>query len=285
MSLFVPRGNRWGFRVSNFGTNPTNPPGTSITPGASDAEGSYTSLIAAGNVTEDIWGIYVQVLNGFTSTAIKSHLLDIGYDPAGGSSYTTLISNIVCGAASGGASLAAQGHTFYFPIKIPSGSTIAGRVQGSNGTAGSVVIAIKAYGKPSEPAMVPCGSYAETVGTISGSQGVSFTPGNATDGTWASLGTTSKDLWWWNVAYQVSNGTITNENCYIDIGWGDGSNKHVIATKLHSGGTTETCGEASSPHILEGYALVPAGNTMYIRGRCSNAPDSGYNGVAVGIGG
>ena len=37
------------------------------------------------------------------------------------------------------------------------------------------------------------------------------TPGNAADGTWTSLGTTSRDLWWWQVGYQIDNTVVTAE--------------------------------------------------------------------------
>jgi hypothetical protein len=51
-------------------------------------------------------------------------------------------------------------------------------------------VSAKFWGDPSNPECVPVGQYSETIGTISGSAGVVFTPGNAADGAWTSLGTT-----------------------------------------------------------------------------------------------
>lgn len=48
------------------------------------------------------------------------------------------------------------------------------------------------------------------------------------------------------------------------------------------GGTAETF---SNPLMTEGYCEVPAGATLYIRGSCSGSTVTGWNAVAVGIGG
>jgi hypothetical protein len=48
----------------------------------------------------DIYWIAIWVTGGGTSAQQKDHLLDIGVDPAGGSSYTAVISDIVCGETS-----------------------------------------------------------------------------------------------------------------------------------------------------------------------------------------
>ncbi len=286
MSLFPKGLSRYSFTFDNFGANPSSTPGTSVTPGATNAEGSYTQIATSGNIAADIYGVYLRVANGSTSTAQKDHLLDLGVDPAGGTSYTAVISNIVCGS-SADITTPGSGQQFFFPLYIPSAASVAVRIQGSNGTAGTVFVCAKFYGKPSSPEHVPVGAYAETVGTITNSQGVSFTPGNAADGTWASLGTTVKDLWWWQIGYQVSNATITAERTYIDIAHGDGTNKHVIMRTLHAGGAAETCGSVINANLnmFDCYCPVLAGTTLYIRGRCENAPDTGYNGVAIGIGG
>jgi hypothetical protein len=149
-------------------------------------------------------------------------------------------------------------------------------------------VALKVYGKPTHPEGIPVGSYAEVVGTVTNSQAPSFTPGNAADGAWVDLGATVKDLWWWQIAYQIANTTITAEYTYIEIAFGDGTSKHVIARLMHGGTTGETIGtpmEDNMAGLWECYQPVPAGTHIYIRGRANNAPDTGYQGVAVGIGG
>lgn len=287
MSLFSPISSRHVWTYDNFGANPSATPGTSVTPGISNAEGSWTSLVTGANVAEDVYGFFLRVSDNAVAspTTGKNFLLDIGVDPAGGTSYTALISNIVCGSA--GPITAAGGHSFFFPLFIKAGSQIAARIQGSHGTATASLVGIKLYGKPSNPQSLPVGVYAETVGSITNSNGVSFTPGMAADGWWVSLGTTSKDLWWWQIGYQIDNGTLTAEYTYIEIAFGDASNKHIITERMHQGTTSEQIGSVLNTQLIwhESYCPVPAGSTIYIRGRCLNAPDTGYNGVAIGIGG
>jgi hypothetical protein len=275
------------FTLDNFGANPGATPGTSVTPGISNAEGSWTEIISDTSLTEDTYGFMLRVSDNAvaTPTTGKNFLLDIGTDPAGGTSYSAIISNIVCGSA--GPITAAGGHTFFFPIFIKAGTAIAARIQGSHGTATASRVGIKLYGKRSDPTMFPVGTFSETIGTITNSNGVSFTPGNAADGSWVSLGTTTNPLWWWQIGYQVDNGTITAEYTYIEIAYGDGSNKHIICRRMHQGTTSEQIGSVVNDQLnfMEAYCPVPAGSTIYVRGRCLNAPDTGYNAVAIGIGG
>ncbi len=276
----------YAFSFNNWGTNPTTTAGLSVVPGASNAEGSYTGhvLATAAQLTQDIYWLYLTVHSGGSTGQQKDHLLDIGVDPAGGTSYTTVIANVVCGETYGPSGIAQH---FVFPIFIKAGSQVAVRIQGSNATAGTVIVAATFIGQPNNPEAAPVGMFSETIGTITNSAGQGFTPGNAADGTWQSLGTTAKAMWWWQLGYQVSAGTITAEQCFIDLAYGDGSNKHIILRGLNSSSTSEQVGALLPANLFAArcYCHVPAGATMYVRGRCNNAPDTGYNAVAIGIGG
>lgn len=285
--LYTPNASSQIWTLDNFGANPGATPGTSVTPGTSNAEGSWTEIISDTSLTKDTYGFFLRISDNAvaTPTTSKNFLCDIGTDPAGGTSYAAIISNIVCGSA--GPITAAGGHSFFFPIFIKAGTAIAARIQGSHGTATASRVGIKLYGQRSNPIAFPVGSFSETIGTITNSNGVSFTPGNAADGSWTSLGTTTNPMWWWNIAYQVDNATITAEYTYIELAYGDGSNKHIICEKMHQGTTSEQTGSVLNTNLnfMEAYCPVPAGATLYIRGRCLNAPDTGYNAVAIGIGG
>lgn len=282
MTLLVPGLSRAIFRYDNWGTNPTTTQGTSVTPGASNAEGSWTQIASSANIAQEVAALHLRIAAGSTNAAAKPHLLDIGVDPAGGTSYTAVISNIVCGSSPAGAAV-----EHFFPLRIPAGASVAVRIQGANATAGTVRVAARFYGQLSGRHRVPVGSFSETIGTITNSDGQSFTPGNAADGTWTSLGTTTNPMWWWQLCYQVNNATITVEGCFIDLAYGDGTNYELIQRVYNLGDTSESCNRVSRNNLnwFEGYCPVPAGATLYVRGRCQNAPDTGYSAVAVGIGG
>lgn len=284
--MLMPVGlSAYNFTYDNWGANPSNTLGTSVVPGASDAEGSWTEVASSANIAQDVYWIYFQVHSGAGTGAIKSHLLDIGVDPAGGTSYTAIISNLQVGHAP--AITQAGNREFVVPFFIKSGSSVAVRIQGSNATAGTVRVPMRFYGQPTRPEAVPVGAFSQTFGTITGSVGHTFLPANSSDGAWADLGTVTSPLWWFQLGYAINNGTITAEYTYIELAWGDASNKHIIFKMMHSGTTAEICGLAAQTQLLAcaAYSPVPAGANIYVRGRCNNAPDPNYHATVVGIGG
>lgn len=287
MTLMASKRTASQWYYDNFGTNPSATPGTSVTPGATNAEGSWTQIASGANIAFDVVGFYLQVSGGAASTAAKNHLLDVGVDPAGGTSYTAVISNLQVGASPLTTAAGIVAH--YFPLGIRAGSSVAVRVQGSNGTAGTVRVNARFYGKNSRPELMPVGQYSQTFGTITNSNGNAFTPGTAADGSWVDLGavTAARPLWWWQLGYSIDNGTITAEYTYIDLAWGDGSNKSIISRMVHGGTTGEVAAFITANHLTpeECYQPVPAGANIYVRGRCNNAPDTGYHATVIGIGG
>jgi hypothetical protein len=131
---------------------------------------------------------------------------------------------------------------------------------------------------------VRVGQYAEGVGTITNNVGVSFTPNNGSEGNWASLGTTTRPCWWWQIGVDINAGTITAQYTHVDLAVGDGSNYDIIIENypIYIYGTAEIIVRDVA---LTGYWEVPAGSTLYVRGRCSTTITSGYNARAIGIGG
>jgi len=148
--------------VDNWGTNPSNAPGTSVTPGTSDAWGSWTTLLSA--LVNEACCLQVDVRDGNIGGQAKPQVMEVGADPAGGTSFTAIVGAFPMGA-SGGLN-GVGGHHFVLPICIPSGASVGCRIKGANATAGTVGVMAKANGKPSGPHNVLVGAYAEVVGTI-----------------------------------------------------------------------------------------------------------------------
>lgn len=284
--LARPRASATFWKYDNWGTNPASTIGTSVTPGASNTLGSWTQLASSANIANEVGAIYLQVHSGATSGASKPQLLDIGIDPAGGTSYTAILSNMEIGMAP---SLTQAGaREFYFPICIPAGASVAARIRGANATAGTVRVAARFYGRTSNGLALPVGSFSETLGantTYSG--GADVTPGNAANGSWADLGATTRDMWWWQLGYCIDNTTVTAEYTYLEVAFGDASNKQSIFTVMHGGTTSETCGLAAQTQLLwhVAYCPVKAGEHIYVRGRTNNSPDTGYSATVTGVGG
>src|SRR3990172_8231734 len=97
MPLWTPACRR-SYVVDNWVTNPSATPGVAVTPGASSAEGSWTDS-GLGTLAREVCCILVRVSDGNVSGIARNHFLDIGVDPAGGTSYAAIINNLVCRSA------------------------------------------------------------------------------------------------------------------------------------------------------------------------------------------
>lgn len=283
--MLLPAGlSGYAFTYDNWGTNPASVPSTSVVPGASNVEGAWTQVASSANIAHDCYWLYLRVSDNATASNAKNQIIDIGVDPAGGTSYTAVISDLVCGMASGATTGSKH---FCFPIFIKAGSSVAVRIQGSNATAGTVRVGCKFYGQPTSPENVPVGTIFQTFGTIATSGGTSFTPGNAADGAWVSLGTATTPLWWWQVGVQINNGTQSAHYTYIEVAVGGSTNKKTILRYEMASTTNEVNIDVllGNMTFVDCYWPVPAGAEIWIRGRNSAAPVSGYNATVIGVGG
>jgi len=260
--------------------------GVSVTPGTSNAEGTYTELVDGALVTEDIYYVKLWKSAGFVSTAAKPQLLDIGVDEAAGTSYTTILNNLSCGDC-GAISMGAGrfgGKMFDLPLFIKAGSSIAVRTQGSHATGTASRIAISCYGAPDRPHNVIAASFTETIGTIASSQGTAFTPGNSlAEGTWTLVGTTVADLWGFVMSVDSSDAAKGDVGYTFDLAYGDASNKVLLVENFLLFATATEDTSHMAPEI--GYANVPGATNIYVRGTCSGTTDTGWTCTVVGFGG
>jgi hypothetical protein len=267
-------------RIYSLMANPSTTPGVSVTPG-SGSKGSYVALCSAANNPNGYYGVLLWVHAGNTSATIRDILLDIGTDPAGGTSYSQVngINNIFVPQAS---SAVNSGRWFYFPIFIPAGYSVGARGQ-ANSTSTFRVGAIF-FGNPSHPELVRAGQYSETLG-VSGNGGTPLTMGSsgAEAASWTLLGTTTRPCWWWQLAAGHNVGTTTAQMYFFDLAYGDGTNMVTIIQNLpqFNPGTAEISGNPLWPC---GFCEVPAGASIYARGSASGTAET-CEAVAVGIGG
>lgn len=261
-------------------TTASTTPGVAVTPG-NGSKGTYAQLASGANLTRDVWGVWLWISQGSTSTAARPIRLDLGLDPAGGTTYTAKIPDILCGASATYA--LGMGYVYYFPLYIKAGTSVGVAAWGIE--TATLRVNAKFYGMPTNPGVVRAGQWAETVGTPSGAGGVSVTPSNSNGTmTWATLGTSVCRNWWWQLSVQCNNGTITALAYRFDLAWGDATNKTMIQQYIPYwfGGTAES---AQLLNAQQGFADVPAGATLYARGTCSGTAVTGFTALAHGIGG
>lgn len=270
---------RW--KVSSVdGTRPAGNLGTSLTPG-NNSKGSWAQVYTA--IAYDTWDVEIIVNSGSASAAARDTLIDIGYDPAGGTSYTTLISNLAGGCAGGLADLGGQ--VYHFPVRIPAGSTIAARASVNNATVGTVRVIINLQGRPAHPEWHKVGSYVVTVGDVGASStGTTVTPGTTSEGAWASLGSPSKEAWHWQLGCLVNDSTMSALAYFAELGVGDGTTETVIVKDmLVRTDASERMAYNNPSTGCEKY--VGTGQTLHARSQCSGTADSNFSCIAYGVGG
>ncbi|MGH7949134.1 MAG: hypothetical protein ACREQF_07925, partial [Candidatus Binataceae bacterium] len=140
MGLWVPHGNlgTFAYRADSIGTTrPAANMGATVTP-AQNSKGSYAQVFTA--LAFDAYFIAIQINSNNAAAAARDTIIDIGVDPAGGTSYTVLIPDLLGSCASNLAAISATagcGIWYYFPLWIKAGSTIGARASVNNATVGT----------------------------------------------------------------------------------------------------------------------------------------------------
>lgn len=282
MALWVPNGGGdFGFYVSSFTGQPVANPGTTVTPG-NNTMGSYAQVLTA--LAEDVFGLLINFNSNNVTTAARNTLVDIGVDPAGGTSYSVLAQELMASCAGSHVNLGSV--WYYFPIWIRAGSTVAARASVNNATVGTLKCWLQAYGKPRDPRSVKVGTFIRTFGTtLASSTGTNVTPGDAAEGAWTQIGSaTAEPLWWWQCGYSINDATLAAQVLHADVGIGDASNKRiVIADQPFRSNASEEVG--SQLAVVGCEAWAPTGTLVYGRLQASVAANTNDGLAVYGVGG
>jgi hypothetical protein len=283
MSLLVPKKSQFNYVTGNVLTTvPISAFGTSVVPGPSNAYSSYVEILSDANVTRDCYAIMICLNNGSTSTAARDIIVTIGIDTAGGTSYVDLIPHLLAASAAPFVNQSHSGHWYYFPIYIPAGSAIAAKAAVNNAGSGSLRVACWLYGAPSSKETLIYGHGVEAIGiTTASSSGTAVTPGNTAEGSWTSLGTTSKPCFAWQQGFGISNASMSALVYSTDLAYGDGTNQIMIDQDRLIG---TTGAEAVSAQLRPAQICnVPVGGAIYGRIACNSTANSGISMAAYGV--
>jgi hypothetical protein len=277
------RSSRSVFTYKNWGNSFGTSAGASVAPG-NGSKGSWVVLATPAQMEFGASGFHLWIHSGSTASASRPLAIDLGIDYAGGTSYTVVIPNMIAGNAAT-VITAGGGHRYFFPLTIPAGARVA--IRGLSNATTAFRAGFKVYGKLVASETIPQGKYVRAFGHNTGSAGTVVTPGNGAFGSYVELGTTDRGLWWWQLAHQIDNATITAQYTYLELSYGNASAKHTILEKTHQGDTSERIGDVTSQQNIwhEGYCSVPAGATLYARAWANGAPNTGYQVMAIGVGG
>lgn len=248
--------------------------GATVTPG-NNTKGSYAQLISGASLTQDVYGIWINFNSNFLATATRSTICDIGIDPAGGTTYTILIADLLASCAS---SFCAdrEGHggiNYYFPLFIKSGSSIGCAASVNNATVGTLRCQARFYCKPKHPESIKVGSFVQSLGVTTNSKGTVVTSGTTAEGAWTSLGSTTKPTWYAQAGFSIDVLIASNLGYYIDLSAGVAGGEKLLEddTVVTTNNTDDSMGKYLAIPLG---GEVPSSTTIWGRSQCSGTGET-----------
>lgn len=220
--------------------------GASVTPG-NNTYGSYVQLLPAASLTERAYGIQFAINSMSSSGIARDAMFKFGTDPAGGSSFVDIGTDIACSCASpiGGTGVGVI--TPVIPIRFEAGSSIGVAMSVNASTVGTASAFCRLIWKPSHPDLVPrTGTALRSYGTNPGtSSGTAVTPNGAgSKSAFVQLGTIAAgdSPWFWFGGIFCNNSAMSNNPSWWDWALGSSTtvNRTIIADDIIAPSTAET---------------------------------------------
>jgi len=271
------------------GTRPSNSIGTTVTP-LQNSYGNYAELIDGALVTHDVCGIWLNINSGMVAGQAKDTIVTIGVDPTAGTSYAALIEHLLapCSAFCGGSNAGNTGGgiSYFFPLFILAGSSIAAKASVNNGTPGTIKVQAKLFCKPTYREAMQPGRFIQTFGANTGAScGTAITPATASsEGAWTEIGTLDKDIKWLEFGVGVNDSVMATQNngYHVDVALGDASNKKIVTkSAIFTTTNNENCNKPEACRPCVGVA----GDKIYARMQNNtNALDDNVSFCAYAVG-
>jgi hypothetical protein len=193
MALIMPNGPDWGFCAHNFPAGISlGSIGTLVTAGASNADGTAVTLLSS--LSRDVEYLRLFISGPGASAQDTTCLVSILIDPAGGTSWSTLIAYLCTGfrVTLNVANQRQHGAEYHFPIWIPAGASIGAFARTANASTQNLRVLAIAQGGNANPASWWCGQRVSTIGAVqASSRGTAITPGSTSAfGSWTNIGST-----------------------------------------------------------------------------------------------
>lgn len=244
--------------------------GTQFTSGAANADGTAVSMLSA--LTHDVEYLRL-IIGGETITSANldnTCLVSILIDPAGGTSWATLISSLLVATVDVGSGTP-PGVAFDFPLWIPAGASIGVQARSAVAATPPVLRCIaQAYGGNSNPASWWAGQRVTAIGIdAANSRGTTHTPGNTgAFSSWANLGSAlgaDAGAMQWAVSGPFNIATWTALIYEMQFGVSD---IMIGAPVMHATAITEQAWMMPTGLI---FRSIPSGSQIRVRGTCSSA--------------
>lgn len=285
--MLAPDSNEFGLVIVSHEARPASTWGAAVTPVQNATNGTYATVLAGASVTEDVYGIEIFVHGIAVTTAATDSLTTIGIDPAGGTSFTDYIPNLLTSYASSLGNTLGCGISYYFPVWIKSGTSIGARGSINRGTVGTQRVIVRLHCRPSHPKLLRVGTFVRSFGEdTAASCGTAVTAGTTSEGTFTQLGSAvaaaDRELWFWQVACAPINlAAMGNAQVVCDLGIGDASSKKV---PIYDQIVAMDSVEANYATYRGAYAKGVSSDLIYTRAQCSFTTTA-FSAIAYGVGG
>lgn len=247
--------------------------GVSITAGASSADGTAVTIMSA--LAHDCEYLWLAISGTGQSTDANAALMDVLIDPAGGTSWAELISDLLVGTAPSIAyngSAAAIPLSYHFPLWVPAGASLGARIrrQSAGAAPTNTRVLAAAFGGNKNPASWWCGQKVESIATFdaANSLGQLHTPGaSGAFSSWTNLGSPTSAR---AGAAQWAVGGVTGSTQTImtyDFQFGAGGVQ--IGPRVYRSVSTSETG--LSLYHGPTFCDIPAGIQLQVRGSASGA--------------
>jgi hypothetical protein len=194
MGLIHPSGPSWAYCTHNLPADiDATALGASCTSGTSNADGSPVALFASA-LSHDVEYLRLSLNGTIPSSGNNDVLMTVLIDPAGGTSWATLIPYLIVGAMGDvtltGSTPAGPSGGYDFPIWIPAGASLGVMARSAHTSAAVLKVTAFAFGGNRNPASWWAGQRVTAIGvTAAASTGTAHTAGaSAVFSSWANLG-------------------------------------------------------------------------------------------------
>lgn len=242
--------------------------GTTFASGANDTDAAAVEVIPA--LSHDVHYLSFGVGGAAANAANGNAVMDILLDPAGGSSWSELISDVEIGMTHIVGGNQSIGLWYHFPLWIPAGASIG--VQAKTAHTANLAacrIVMSAFGEPSRPDMWWCGQKVETLG-VSSNYGTAITPGNGSYGSWTNVGSTTSHRYG---SLQLGIGGSDTDALSVGYYFQVGSSSAKIPGTPTIGAIFRTAEDSAKFNCMPTWVNVPAGTQMQVRAIGSTVPE------------
>ena len=208
-------------------------------------------------------------------------MADILIDPAGGTSWSSLIDDLLVGSAGNLNSSGGTGANlyFHFPLWIPAGASIGVQARRAHTTALTGQIQAWVYGEPKRPDQWWCGQKVESLGiNAASSSGTGHVPAAVgAFSTWATIGTSTKRYGALQFSVGGTDSNSLNGVTYWQMGVG-GEQIPGTPTVLTATTTAETMSRSGCHQPI--WCDLPSGTAIQTRAQGSSASPGESHDVA-----